>query len=339
MCPLGVAVIGCGTIADFHIRAIQNIENAKLIGVSSRTKERAQQIGEQENCEWTTDYRKLLHHPKVELICLTTSSGSHAKIGLEVLKRGKHLLVEKPLAMNSSDANRLIQTAKEKDVILSVVSQRRFERQHEEVKKVLSEGAIGPLLYVEVTTPFFRTQEYYDSADWRGTIAEDGGALMNQGIHSIDLMLWMAGEVKTVYGKVATKTHEMEAEDLGVGLVTFKNGALGTIMASTSIQPGFEQTLHLYGEKGSFQLQGSQIVHWTVPGIPQPVLTNQEEGKQGTSSPTSISTIHHQRQIEQLIGAIQQSGKPAVTGEEGREAVRLIEAIYESSRLGKEMQL
>jgi UDP-N-acetyl-2-amino-2-deoxyglucuronate dehydrogenase len=335
----GFAVIGCGDISDFHIKAIHEIDQAHLVGVSSRKVERAQEVGEREGCFWTTDSKELLRHPDVDIVCVTTSSGSHGQIGMDVLAEGKHLLIEKPIAMNSVEANQMISLAKEKDVIFSVVSQRRFEEQHQYVKNLLHNKALGKLLLVEIKCPYLRTQEYYNRSPWRGTFAEDGGALMNQAIHSIDLMLWMAGPAKSVMGKVATQTHQMEAEDMGLALVTFENGGFGTIMSSTSIQPGFPPTLSLYGEKGTIIIEGTSITQWMVPDIEKPVFKNDGLTGGGVNDPKSIPTLYHQMQILDVIEAVDKKRKPAITGDDGKISVQLIEAIYQSSINGKEINL
>jgi predicted dehydrogenase len=330
---LAIAVIGSGTIADQHLGAIRGIGHARLAGVTSRTEEKARKAGEREGCRWTTDYRDLLRDPDVELVNIATSSGSHAAIAREALEAGKHVLVEKPLAMNSADADRLIALARSRGLTLGVVSQRRFEEQHEIVKKVVSTGGIGRLLLAEVSCPWYRTQAYYDSADWRGKIATDGGALMNQGIHSVDLLLWFAGPARTIHGKIATQTHRMEAEDLALAIVTFESGAFGTIMASTSIQPGFQPSLNLYGEKGTIKLEGTSIVHWTVADLPKPEM-KETQVVAAVNDPRLGSSRPHQRQILDLLAAIEEGRSPAVTGEDGRRAVRLIEALYASSASG-----
>jgi UDP-N-acetyl-2-amino-2-deoxyglucuronate dehydrogenase len=260
-----IAVIGSGSIADQHLGAIREIGQARLAGVYSRSADKAKKVGEREKCRWTVDYRELLRDPEVDVVDIVTSSGSHFPIALEALEAGKHVLVEKPMAMTSADADRLLGLARSKGLALGVVSQRRFEDQHQAVKKAVDAGAIGRLLLAEVSCPYYRDQAYYDSADWRGKIATDGGAIMNQGIHSVDLLLWFAGPAKTVLGRTATQTHRMEAEDLALAIVTFESGAFGTIMASTSIQPGFTPCLNLYGEKGTIKLDGASIAHWTVP--------------------------------------------------------------------------
>ncbi|QNK55794.1 Gfo/Idh/MocA family protein [Paenibacillus sp. PAMC21692] len=329
-------IIGCGSVADFHMEAIRQIEGASLTVVSSRNEDIAKATAEREGCAWTTDYRQLIRREDVDIVCVTTSSGSHARIGLDVLNAGKHVVIEKPIAMSANDAAELVRTAKERGVTLSVISQRRFEVQHQAVKRVLEEGALGKLLLVEMSLPFYRTQAYYDSADWRGTISEDGGALMNQGIHSLDLLLWFAGGVRSVFGQVATQTHKMEAEDLGLAILQFDNGAFGTIMASTSIQPGFAAAINLYGELGTIKLEGNSIVHWTVPDRNKPTWIH-SDAYGGVTDPRSIPSDFHQSQLIDIISSIETGGSPLVTGEDGLRAVQLVEAIYESAAKGVQL--
>jgi UDP-N-acetyl-2-amino-2-deoxyglucuronate dehydrogenase len=331
-------IIGCGSVADFHIEAIRQIEDARLTCVSSRNEAKAQQIAAQENCAWTTDYHEMLSRSDVDIVCVTTPSGSHARVGLDVLNAGKHLVMEKPIAMHAQDARELVRTAKERGVTLSVISQRRFEAQNQAIKRVLDEGGLGKLLLVEVSIPFYRSQAYYESAVWRGTRNEDGGALMNQGIHCLDLLLWFAGEIRTVFGKIATQTHDMEAEDLGLAMLQFKSGALGTIMASTSMIPGFAATLNLYGDKGTIKLEGSSIVHWTVPGWNEPNWT-QSDTYGGISDPRSIVSDFHQSQLIDVMASIETGIEPLITGEDGLRAVQLVETIYESATLGVQINL
>ncbi|HXX94070.1 MAG TPA: Gfo/Idh/MocA family oxidoreductase, partial [Planctomycetota bacterium] len=191
---------------------------------------------------------------------------------------------------------------------------------------------------VEVSCPYYRTQEYYRSADWRGKIATDGGAIMNQGIHSVDLMLWFAGPARSVMGRCATQTHAMEAEDLALAIVSFQNGAFGTIMASTSIQPGFQPCLNLYGEKGTIKLDGATIAHWTVPGAAKPE-TGEKAASAGVNDPKLSSHRHHRLQIEDALQAIEERRPPLVTGEDGRRAVALIQGLYRASESGRPVDL
>lgn len=334
----GIAVIGGGAIADQHLGALRGIPHAKLIGVFSRGADKARAMAEREKCRWTTDYRELLNDPAVEIADIVTSSGTHAAITREALNAGKHVLVEKPMAMRSPEAAELITLAKSKGLTLGVVSQRRFEDQHVAVKKVLDSGVLGKLLLAEVSCPYYRDQAYYDSADWRGKIATDGGAIMNQGIHSVDLLLWFAGPAKTVSGKIATQTHRIEAEDLALAIVAFESGAFGTIMASTSIQPGFSPCLNLYGEKGTIKLEGATISHWSVPGIPKPEFAV-PLASAAVRGPLLASHQMHQRQILDVLTAIDEGRPPQVGGEDGRRAVRLIEGLYAASQSGAPVTL
>ncbi|MBW5446473.1 gfo/Idh/MocA family oxidoreductase [Cohnella sp. CFH 77786] len=331
-------MIGCGSISDMHIEAIRRIEDASLTIVSSRNEAKARAVAERERCAWTTDYGELLKRPDVDIVCVTTSSGSHAAIGLDVLQAGKHLVVEKPIAMNARDAQALVDKAAERGATLSAISQRRFEPNNQAIKRVLDEGGLGKLLLAEVTLPYYRSQDYYDSADWRGTVAEDGGVLMNQGIHCLDLMLWFAGKARTVFGKTATQTHRMEAEDLGLAIVQFENGAYGTVMASTSISPGYASSITLYGERGTIKLEGSSIVRWSVPGWDEPDRM-QEKTFGGVSDPRNIVSDFHQRQLIDVIASIQTGRKPLSSGEDGLRAVQLVETIYQSAAGGTEILL
>lgn len=335
MIARGVAVIGSGSIAEQHLSALKELPGARIVGVSSRTEARARAAGERFGCRWTTDYRALLADPEVDLVDVVTSSGSHAPIALSALEAGKHVLVEKPMAMNTRDARRLIAEARARGLVLSVVSQRRFEELHGAVRRVLDAGLLGRLLLVEASVPYYRTQAYYDSADWRGTVAQDGGALMNQGIHSVDLMLWFAGPARSVVGRTATQAHRMEAEDLALGIASFESGAFGTVMATTSAQPGFAPALRLYGEKGTIWLEGSAITHWTVPGAPEPPRSG-GEASAGVRDPRLTSHRFHQAQIRDVLEAIERGRPPAVTGEDGFRAVAFVEALYASAARGAE---
>ncbi|GAE06915.1 Gfo/Idh/MocA family protein [Paenibacillus sp. JCM 10914] len=174
--PVRFGVIGLGMISEFHLKAINRIEQAILLGVASRREEQTKNIAAEHGCYAATDYRELLRIKELDVVCVTTSSGSHYEIGMEVLRSGKHLVVEKPLAMTAEQANELIATAAERRLMLSVISQRRFEPQHGIIKDVLSQGKLGRLLMAEVSCPYYRSQDYYDSADWRGRMDQDGGA-------------------------------------------------------------------------------------------------------------------------------------------------------------------
>lgn len=332
-----MAVAGCGSIGQMHIRALEELGRTRLVAVSSRGEARAREIAEENGCAFTTDPVVLARRPDVEVVIVATSSGSHAPLALEALAAGKHVIVEKPMAMTSGEARRMIEAAASRRLMLAVISQRRFEETHQTIKRLVDGGALGKLLLLEASCPYFRTQEYYDSSDWRGTIAQDGGALMNQAIHSVDLLLWFGGPARAVYGRTATQTHRMEAEDLATAVVTFASGAIGTIMASTSIRPGFQPALNLYGEKGTIKLEGASVVHWTVPGFAQPEAA--AETSAGVTSPQLASHRYHQAQLADILDALDGERRPAVMAADGFCAVELVNGVYESSRTGAPITL
>jgi UDP-N-acetyl-2-amino-2-deoxyglucuronate dehydrogenase len=329
-----IGVIGAGSIGRMHIRSWKEL-GARVAVVSSRRADQAALVAREEGspgCAATTDPQEVLGRPDVDLVAITTSSGSHAALALAAIAAGKHVVIEKPMAMTAAEARAIITAAKARGVLLSVISQRRFEPVHQAVKRTLESGALGRLLLLEARCPYYRSQDYYDSADWRGTIAQDGGALMNQSIHSVDLLLWLGGSAREVVGRTATQTHRMEAEDLALGLVTFANGALGSIMASTSIRPGFLPTLDLYGEHGSIKLEGAAVTHWTVPGVEMPSAAGPASA--GTQGPALASHEHHRAQLADVLEALESGRAPAVTGEDGLRAVELVEGVYRSAASG-----
>ena len=330
---IGIAVIGCGGIGQTHARAAREIPGARLVGVSSRDPGKARRVGEAEGCRYTSDAGALIGDPDVGLVTIATSSGSHAPLALQALAAGKHVVVEKPLAMSSADARRVIAAAEAGGLTLSVIFQRRFEPAFQAVAAAVAAGALGRLLLIEASCPYARPQSYYDSAPWRGTLADDGGALMNQGIHLVDLLLWMGGPARRVVGQVATQMHRMEAEDLALAVVTLDSGALATLLASTNLAPGFPHALNLYGERGAIRTEGGAVTHWGAAGVAPPVAPVNTEG---AASPGGAfwSLAQHRAQLADVVAAIHQRRPPAITGMDGLRAVALVEAVYESGRTG-----
>ncbi|HLY12625.1 MAG TPA: Gfo/Idh/MocA family oxidoreductase [Planctomycetota bacterium] len=330
---LRVALVGCGRIAQTHCGYLRQLPQVELVGACDVNAASRESFTSRWQLPSFADVDELLAAGQPHVVHVVTPPATHARLAIQLLDAGMHVLVEKPMAMTSVEADELLGLAKSKGRTLAVVSQRRFEDQHEAVKRVLDSGALGKLLLIEVSCPYYRDQAYYDSADWRGKIATDGGAIMNQGIHSVDLMLWFAGPARTVQGKIATQTHRMEAEDLALAIVAFESGAFGTIMASTSIQPGFTPCLNLYGEKGTIKLEGASIVHWTVPGVPKPDV-GASPASAAVRGHLLSSHVMHQRQILDVLAAIEEQRPPRVSGDDGRRAVRLIEGLYLSSKNG-----
>ncbi len=335
--PVRFGLIGCGTISDVHRRALAEIPQARIVAVASRNAERARAFAAKANCRHTVDHADLLSSPDVDAVIITTSSGSHASISLEALAAGKHVVVEKPMAMTASEARQMATLAANKGLQLSVIFQRRFEPHHLAVKKAIESGALGRLLLCEVACPYFRDQAYYDSADWRGTLALDGGALMNQAIHSVDLLLWLAGPAARVFAETATQTHRIEAEDLALAIVRLERGGYATLMASTSIRPGYTPTLNFYGELGSIKLAGAEVVAWNVPNIPAPEAP--PTSAIGVATHLLASHEAHRAQLADFVNALSEGRPPLVTAEEGVASVALIEAVYRSAALSVPVEL
>jgi len=341
---LGVAVIGCGGIGQTHARAAREIPGARLVGVSSRDEGRARRVAELEGCRFTTDPASLFADPEVALVSIATSSGSHASLALAAMAAGKHVLIEKPLAMTSADGRRVIAAAANRGLTLSVVFQRRFEETFSAIAAAVAAGALGRMLLVEASCPYFRPQSYYDTAAWRGTNADDGGALMNQGIHLVDLMLWLGGRARRVSAQMATQLHQIEAEDLAVAVVNLENGALATLLASTNLAPGFPHALNLYGDQGCIRTEGGAVTHWSVAegaasahvAPPKPAAPTA-----GASSPGGAfwSLPQHRAQMADVLDAIRERRPPAITGQDGLRAVSLVEAVYESARRQRAVDL
>src|SRR5262245_60579184 len=302
---LGAAVIGCGGIGHTHARAFRQIPRARLVAVSSRDGEKARRVADAEDCAFTTDAAALIGRGDVDLVAIATSSGSHAALALAALAAGKHVVVEKPLAMTAADARRVIDEARRRHRVLSVISQRRFEPGFAAVKRAVAAGALGRLLLAEASCPYFRPQSYYQSAAWRGTIADDGGALMNQGIHLVDLLLWIAGPARRVSGLVATQAHAIEAEDLALAHVWLESGAFATLLASTNLAPGFPHALNFYGERGAIRTEGGAVTSWSVPGVEAPASA---PSLAGAASPGGAfwSLEQHRAQLEDVIDAIEE---------------------------------
>jgi UDP-N-acetyl-2-amino-2-deoxyglucuronate dehydrogenase len=330
----GAAVIGCGGIGHTHARVFCESDRARLVAVSSRQEEKARRVAEAEGCSWSVDPAELLRRADVDLVSIATSSGSHASLALAALAAGKHVVVEKPLAMTAAEGREVIDEAHRRGLTLSVIAQRRFEPGFQAVKRAVAAGALGRLLLAEASCPYFRPQSYYDSAAWRGTVADDGGALMNQGIHLVDLLLWIAGPARRVSGLIATQDHVMEAEDLALGIVSLENGAFATLLASTNLRPGFPHALSFYGDKGSIRTEGGAITHWGVPDLPAPPVAAADQPSAGAASPGAAfwSLEQHRAQLEDVLDAIETGRNPAVPGEDGLRAVELVEAIYRSSK-------
>ncbi|MCE5323277.1 Gfo/Idh/MocA family oxidoreductase [bacterium] len=333
-------IIGCGVIAPCHTYGIENSEGARLVAVCDVVKEKAKAISEENGSPKVyTNYKKLLADPEVDAVCICTPSGLHAKIGIDAAKAGKHVLSEKPIDITLKNIDALIDACHKANVKLGGIFQRRTSENWIKVRNAVRGGKLGKMVLGDAYIKYYRSQEYYDSGDWRGTWKLDGGgALMNQGVHCIDLLNWIMGPIESIYAHAAPLVRNIEVEDTAVAAVKFKNGAFGVIECTTSVNPGLNHRMEFHGENGSIRIEGEQIIDWNVPDDGKP--ENVDDTKDtAASDPTNIGKEGHRILIQDFVQAIQDDRDPMVTGQEARKAVELILAIYKSSRTGKPITL
>jgi UDP-N-acetyl-2-amino-2-deoxyglucuronate dehydrogenase len=335
---LNFGIIGCGRIAYKHAEAINKNEKAHLLCVCDFVEDRAVDYKNKYGAECCyTDYHELLENPDLDVVSICTPSGMHAEMGIAAAKAGKHVIVEKPMAMSLQDADDLIQACEDNGVKLAVCFQNRFNPPVQKLRRALEEGRFGKLTHGSAVVRWFRPQDYYDQAPWRGTRANDGGCLMNQSIHNIDLLQWMMGPVESVFGYTANNLRKIECEDVGVAVLKFKSGALGVIEASTTVYPeNLEETLNIFGEKGTVVLGGiavNKIETWKFAD------SKEENGSLGghQQDVPNVYGFGHDALIEDFIQAIIEDKKPYIDGREGIKALRLVLDIYKSATSQKEI--
>ena len=341
MSQLGFGIIGCGLIARFHAAAIKEIPQAKLVAVQSRNPATAAKVQEVAglSCSTYTDIAEMLRRPDLDVVCICTPSGNHLKPATLAAQAGKYVVVEKPLEITEERCDRLIDVCEKHGVKLCTIFPSRFADANQALKQAVTSGRFGRLTLGETTCKWWRSQAYYDDGGWKGTLALDGGgALMNQAIHNVDLLLWMMGPVQSVAAFTATLAHErIEVEDTAVAALRFKSGALGVIQATTSVHPGLPKTIAIHGDKGSVVVEQEDVLRWDfTPELPEDVTIRQRFAQKvgasgGASNPAAISHEYHRRQLADFVQAITTNTAPLVDGREGRKAVELIRAIYRSA--------
>jgi predicted dehydrogenase len=330
----GFGIVGTGVIAAMHAAAVAALPRARLAAVTDVADGAAAAFAAARGCAAEPGLDQLLARPDVDVVCVCVPSGLHAEIGVRAAQAGKHLVVEKPIDVTLAAADRLIEAARAAGVALTVISQHRFDPGLIELKRLLSDGALGRLVLAEASTKWYRTQAYYDSAAWRGTWAMDGGSLMNQGIHYVDLLRWCMGPVTEVTAVCATQAHQVEVEDTALAIVRFASGAVGTILSSTAAYPGFPQRLEITGTDGTVIVEDGRIVRRAGAGAVGAV-----GGVGGAADPAAIEVASHAAQIADLLAAVEEGRAPAVDGQAGRDALEIVRAVYESARTGAPVRL
>lgn len=328
---MNFAIIGCGFISKKHAEAIKNIPNAKLIAVSDMVEERMKPYIEEYGAEAYTDFKEMLENDDLDIVCICTPSGLHASIAVEVAKFKKHIVVEKPIAMSLEDANTIIDAANDNNVKLSVVHPNRFRPVVTQLKEILDKNLLGKISHVNCIVNWNRNQEYYDQAPWRGTKEHDGGVLMNQAIHNIDLLLWFMGTPKEIFSMEATRFRKIEAEDLSIGILRFENGALANVQASTTVYPrNFEEAITIFGEKGTIKIGGTNALyfkHLEYEDMNEDEINYIKDKIE--SNPWGIPG--HQKVLENMMESIITDKETAITGEDASNSLKLVLKMYESA--------
>ncbi len=353
MAIYGFGIIGCGMISEFHAAAIAELENAKLVAVSSRHEENARKLTDKYGVPWHKDYKELVARDDVDIVCVCTPSGVHLEPAVAAAEAKKHVVVEKPIEVTLDRGDQIIQTCDENKVRLCAIFPYRFQECTQIIKQAVDEGRFGVLTVADCYNKWWRTQEYYDNGGWRGTWKLDGGgALMNQGIHAVDLLQWFMGPVKSLYALTDTRCHDrIEVEDTAVAVLRFANGAMGVIEATTSIHPGFARRMEVHGSGGSAVLDGEDILTWDfAEERPEDAEVRERFAQKtsvgasapkaaGASDPRAISHELHRCQFEDFLRALETGAEPMVDGREGRKALEIILAIYESAKRREAVKL
>ena len=340
------ALIGCGRISTNHVKAVLN-NNLEFVAVCDVIPEQMESLLAKHNLQDDirikryTDYKKMIEENKLELVSVATESGIHAEIAIYCIEHGINVIIEKPMAMSIADANKIIDLSEKMGVKVSACHQNRFNIAVQEMRKAVENGRFGKLSHGSIHVRWNRNQDYYTQAPWRGTWEQDGGALMNQCIHGIDLLRWMMGdEVEEIYGVTRQQFHHyLEAEDIGMAVVKFKNGAVATIEGTTNVYPqNLEETLYLFGERGTVKLGGKSTNNIDVWNFADE--TEDDQVNKGLEEQTSnVYGNGHTSLFADVIDAIKNDRKPYVDARAGKNALEMILAIYKSQKEGRAVKL
>mgnify|MGYP003984317923 CR=1 FL=1 len=339
---LNFALVGCGRIAKRHseLLGFNEINGARLTSVCDTVEEKSKKIGKQFNVPYYTDMNEMMQKEDIDVVSVLTESGNHAKHVINLAKYGKHIVVEKPMALTTDDVDDMIMACEKNRCRLFVVKQNRFNVPVIKLKEAVNNNRFGKLFMATVRVRWCRPQEYYDQASWRGTWAMDGGVLTNQASHHVDLLEWMMGKVDSVYAKGINALADIEAEDTAAVILKFRNGGIGVIEATTAIRPkDLEGSLSVLGEKGSVEIGGfavNKMLHWSFP---EQKDGDEEVMDEYSVNPPNVYGFGHQAYYEHVVDSILSNKQHMVDGLEGRKSIELISAIYESMETRKEVFL
>jgi predicted dehydrogenase len=340
-------IIGCGVIAPWHAESVIDSETADLVAVCDVDEAKGQAFAEKYGgATLYTDYRQMLSKGGLDVVSICTPSGLHSEMTIAAAEAGVHVLCEKPMAITVPQMDAMMEAVATAGVKLEVIFQRRTYETTRAVRQAVQSGMLGQMTLADAYLKYYRSPSYYKSADWRATWELDGGgALMNQGVHGIDVLAWIMGDVESVFAKAEAKVRDIEVEDTCVAVVTFKNGAYGVIEGTTSSNPGEPTTFCFHGEKGTIVLDDKGIQKWAIAADKSEIAENDPEkcvsraSFSAASDPKSIGRAGHQAQVDDLCQAILTDRDPMIAAASARKSVELILAIYESARTGREVKL
>ena len=329
-----IGLIGGGNISETHARAARAISGVEVAAVYGTNSEKARKLCVEHGGRPYTDFAAFLAHRPMDLVIIGSPSGLHATQGIAAAKQGLHVLTEKPIDISTRSADELIETAKKSGVKLGVIFQDRMKPHIRQLKDWIDRGLLGELLLADARVKWYRPPEYYANSRWRGTLALDGGgALMNQGIHTIDLLLWLLGDVSRVQARVATQLHPIESEDTATAILEFANGAIGVFHATTAAYPGYPRRVEISGTEGTVVLEHDRIIAVDLRNAPAEGAKFAERDENRSGSSAVVSDFRgHQAMIEDFLCAVRKDTTPACDGHEGRRSLALIEAIYAAAR-------
>ena len=346
---IGFGVVGLG-MGRHHCNAIDRAEGARLAAVCDADEKRLEAGTEEFGCRGYTDYGSFLADQAVEVVNIATPSGSHAELGIPAARAGKHLIVEKPADITVERIDAMIAACEENGVKAAGIFQARFNALNIRIREAVASGRLGRLIGVHGHLPWYRTGEYYAGThgSWKGTWSMDGGgSLMNQGVHTVDLLQWFAGKVESVFGRFGIFAHDIEAEDQAAAVLCFANGALGTLYTTTCCYPGYDQRITLYGDRGSIVKEEGTLVSWKTADDPDGAEEAELLGRfgagaargSGAADPMAASFDGHTGIVADMVAAIRQDRSPEISLESARHAVEIINAVYESGRAGAPVTL
>ena len=337
---LNIALIGCGRIAARHAQILHDMDDVNLVAVADNKAEKAETYAEKYGAKAYVDYHEMLGKEDIDIVNVLTPSGSHAQIGIDAARSGRHVVVEKPMSLRLEDADALTEACSINAVELFVVKQNRFNLPVKKLKEAVDAGRFGKLVLGTIRVRWCRRQDYYDQDAWRGTWAMDGGVLTNQASHHIDLLQWMMGPVESVMAKTDTLLTDIEAEDTGVAILKFQNGALGVIEATTCARPkDLEGSISILGEKGTVEIAGFAVNKMKTWDFLEPMPGDEEVIEKYAQNPPDVYGFGHHEFLRDAIDCVKNGKRSIVDGIEGRKSLELINAIYESVETGKEVSL